>query len=225
MKSKKILALLGMSTVLLGTVPVFADEVGAVVTSSESVIVDDGIDTVVEETPVVSTPIESSKPVVEETPVSPVEVSEPVVSEVVEELPISSSTTTTTDSSTSPSTVSNTSPTTSTEQPKTDVPTNSTVTEEVPFVPVKQADGSAIVGVNEGRVVVQAVDGSYQFVAPEGVGAKVEADGSVHVQNAEGKLTRLPETGAEEVVSMMTSFSGVVLLISTLYLKFKKGIL
>lgn len=215
MKSKKILALLGMSTVLLGTVPVFADEVGAVGTSSESVIVDDGVDTVVEETPIVP-PVEVNEPVVPK---------EPDVSEIVEELPVSSSITTTTDSSTSPSTESNTSPTTSTEQPKTDVPTNSTVTEEVPFVPVKKADGSAIVGVNEGRVVVQAVDGSYQFVAPEVVGAKVEADGSVHVQNAEGKLTRLPETGAEEVVSMMTSFSGVLLLISTLYLKFKKGIL
>ena len=99
------------------------------------------------------------------------------------------------------------------------------VVEEVPFVPIQKEDGSTIIGTNQGQIVVESTDGTLKMIAPEEVGAKVTNDGKVYVSNKEGKMTRLPETGSAEIVSMTASLSGIFLMLYTAYLKFKKKVL
>ncbi|HHW4958204.1 TPA: hypothetical protein ACU0L4_000164 [Streptococcus suis] len=223
MNKQKMMSVVTVAGLALSTgVIVFADEGTVKPLSNEEVmvvsedVVDDGENTVVDETPV-ETPPSVSEGNKEEAPIE-----KPIVDtgEVKEETPVE----------TPKEEPKETSPTTpeppKVEPPVTVVPeTKPTATEEIPFEPIQKEDGSTVIGTTQGQVVVQETDGTLKTVAPEVVGAQVKSDGNVYIPTKDGKMTRLPETGTQEVVSLTASLSGFLLLLSTAYLKFKKDIL
>lgn len=223
MNKQKMMSVVTVAGLALSTgVTAFADEGTVKPLSNEEVVVvsedvvDDGENTVVDETPV-ETPPSVSDENKEEAPIE-----KPIVDtgEVKEETPVETP-------KEEPKEVSPTTP----EPPKVESPviatpeTAPTVTEEIPFEPIQKEDGSTIIGTTQGQVVVQTTDGALKTVTPEEVGAQVKSDGNVYIPTKDGKMTRLPETGTQEVVSLTASLSGFLLLLSTAYLKFKKGIL
>ena len=63
----------------------------------------------------------------------------------------------------------------------------------------------AVTGTDNGKVILKDfVTGQETKVAPEEVGGKVEKDGTVTVKEKDGKLTRLPNTGVEESVGLLS---------------------
>lgn len=203
----------GLASVVLATgAPVLANEVTNEVVTDE-VVVDDGVDTIVEETPIVTPPSDTEE-VQEETPVvtppsdtGEVQEETPVVTPPLEAGEIQEDT-------------SEVTPPSDTEEAlDPSVPVASE--EEIPFVPVKKEDGSTILGSSQGQVVLQTAEGTIQYVAPVAVGAEVKEDGSVVLKTSEGKLTRLPETGVDEVLSFGLSFSGLLMLVGTVFAKTK----
>ncbi|HEM3611553.1 TPA: hypothetical protein U1C24_000631 [Streptococcus suis] len=223
MNKQKMMSVVTVAGLALSTgVTAFADEGTVKPLSNEEVvvvsedIVDDGENTVVDETPVETPPAVSDENK-EETPIE-----NPIVDtgEVKEETSVE----------TPKEEPKETSPTTpeppKVEPPVTVVPeTKPTATEEILFEPIQKEDGSTIIGTTQGQVVVQETDGTLKTVVPEAVGAQVKNDGNVYIPTKDGKMTRLPETGTQEVISLTASLSGFLLLLSTVYLKFKKGIL
>ncbi|HEM3442988.1 hypothetical protein [Streptococcus suis] len=223
MNKQKMMSVVTVAGLALSTgVTAFADEGTVKLLSNEEVVVvsedvvDDGENTVVDETPV------ETPPSVSEENKGEVPIEKPIVDtgEVKEETPVE----------TPKEEPKEASPTTS-EPPKVEPPvivapeTKPTATEEIPFEPIQKEDGSRIIGTTQGQVVVQETDGTLKTVAPEAVGAQVKSDGNVYIPTKDGKMTRLPETGTQEVASLVASFSGFLLLLSTAYLKIKKGIL
>lgn len=88
--------------------------------------------------------------------------------------------------------------------------------------PVMTQSGATIVGTENSQVIVQQVDGTREVKAPEAVGAKKQADGTVVVKDKEGKLTVLPATGEKSGLTMLVS--GVLMMAAGLFvaLDYKK---
>ena len=89
-----------------------------------------------------------------------------------------------------------------------------------PAAPVVTAAGQTIVSTQNSQVVIANTDGTTSVVAPEGVGFKVNTDGTLTGKDAKGKEVTLPKTG-EESATFLT-IAGTFLLAAAAFLGFKK---
>ena len=70
--------------------------------------------------------------------------------------------------------------------------------------PVETNKGT-VTGTENGKVIIKdSTTGQERKVAPEELGGKVEKDGTVTIKEKDGKLTRLPNTGVETSVGLLT---------------------
>ena len=78
--------------------------------------------------------------------------------------------------------------------------------------PIETNKGT-VIGTDNGKVIVKnPTTGQEVKVAPEELGGKVEKDGTVTIKEKDGKLARLPHTGAEASVGLIAL--GVAMLTS-----------
>ena len=192
---------------------------------TETPIVDDGTTPVVPSETVPTTPTEPSVPTTPtETPVVP---TEPVIptDPTVPTIPStgtegSSSTETGTTEPVSPTTPSSTdtvvgvsptkpadpivAPTPAPIEAPEDTPVEgqvvATVSEEAPIV---TDTGYTIVSTDQGRVVIENLDGTTSLVAPEQIGGTLNIDGTISVKNNSGSMTTLPNTGVEDTIFLV----------------------
>lgn len=69
-----------------------------------------------------------------------------------------------------------------------------------PTAPVITAAGQTIVSTQNSQIVIANTDGTTSVVAPEAVGFKVNADGTLTGKDAKGKEVTLPKTGEASTV-------------------------
>ena len=69
-----------------------------------------------------------------------------------------------------------------------------------PTAPVLTAAGQTIVSTQNSQIVIANTDGTTSVVAPEAVGFKVNADGTLTGKDAKGKEVTLPKTGEASTV-------------------------
>ena len=75
-----------------------------------------------------------------------------------------------------------------------------TVSEEAPIV---TDTGYTIVSTDQGRVVIENLDGTTSLVAPEQIGGTLNIDGTISVKNNSGSMTTLPNTGVEDTIFLV----------------------
>ena len=89
-----------------------------------------------------------------------------------------------------------------------------------PTAPVVTAAGQTIVSTQNSQIVIANTDGTTSVVAPEAVGFKVNADGTLTGKDAKGKEVTLPKTG--EASTAILTFVGTFFLTLAVLLGFKK---
>ena len=89
-----------------------------------------------------------------------------------------------------------------------------------PTAPVITADGQTIVSTQNSQIVIANTDGTTSVVAPEAVGFKVNADGTLTGKDAKGKEVTLPKTG--EASTVILTLAGTFFLAAAAFLGFKK---
>ncbi len=89
-----------------------------------------------------------------------------------------------------------------------------------PTAPVITAAGQTIVSTQNSQIVIANTDGTTSVVAPETVGFKVNADGTLTGKDAKGKEVTLPKTG--EASTAILTFVGTFFLTLAVLLGFKK---
>ena len=89
-----------------------------------------------------------------------------------------------------------------------------------PTAPVVTAAGQTIVSTQNSQIVIANTDGTTSVVAPEAVGFKVNADGTLTGKDAKGKEVTLPKTG--EVSTVILTLAGTFFLAAAAFLGLKK---
>ena len=89
-----------------------------------------------------------------------------------------------------------------------------------PTAPVITAAGQTIVSTQNSQIVIANTDGTTSVVAPETVGFKVNADGTLTGKDAKGKEVTLPKTG--EASTVILTMAGTFLLAAAAFLGLKK---
>ena len=89
-----------------------------------------------------------------------------------------------------------------------------------PTAPVITAAGQTIVSTQNSQIVIANTDGTTSVVAPEAVGFKVNADGTLTGKDAKGKEVTLPKTG--EASTVILTLAGTFFLAAAAFLGFKK---
>lgn len=89
-----------------------------------------------------------------------------------------------------------------------------------PTAPVITAAGQTIVSTQNSQIVIANTDGTTSVVAPETVGFKVNADGTLTGKDAKGKEVTLPKTG--EASTVILTLAGTFFLAAAAFLGFKK---
>ena len=89
-----------------------------------------------------------------------------------------------------------------------------------PTAPVITAAGQTIVSTQNSQVVIANTDGTTSVVAPETVGFKVNADGTLTGKDAKGKEVTLPKTG--EASTVILTMVGTFFLAAAAFLGLKK---
>ena len=89
-----------------------------------------------------------------------------------------------------------------------------------PTAPVVTAAGQTIVSTQNSQIVIANTDGTTSVVAPEAVGFKVNADGTLTGKDAKGKEVTLPKTG--EASTVILTLAGTFFLAAAAFLGFKK---
>lgn len=89
-----------------------------------------------------------------------------------------------------------------------------------PTAPVVTAAGQTIVSTQNSQIVIANTDGTTSVVAPEAVGFKVNADGTLTGKDAKGKEVTLPKTG--EASTVILTLAGTFFLAATAFLGLKK---
>lgn len=89
-----------------------------------------------------------------------------------------------------------------------------------PTAPVITAAGQTIVSTQNSQIVIANTDGTTSVVAPEAVGFKVNADGTLTGKDAKGKEVTLPKTG--EVSTVILTLAGTFFLAAAAFLGLKK---
>ena len=248
MNKKRILAMLTLSTVVLSTNAVFADE--NTTTSNESIVRSvlqaDGTVTTTEATSKVSpdesvtqeepltldttnnettgtTTVDPVDPTIPIDPIIPAEPTEPIeppttVDPVDPTVPTEPSTPETPEPSEKPTTPGTSDPSTPVEEAPAD-PTPIPKPSD-PFNPFETPSGQTVVGLQNSKVIIQQADGSTQTVKAEEVGGTTNADSTVTLKTASGEVKTLPQTGEE--AGGLFSLLGTVILTGLGFLKKKK---
>ena len=89
-----------------------------------------------------------------------------------------------------------------------------------PTAPVITAAGQTIVSTQNSQIVIANTDGTTSVVAPETVGFKVNADGTLTGKDAKGKEVTLPKTG--EASTVILTMVGTFFLAAAAFLGLKK---
>ena len=89
-----------------------------------------------------------------------------------------------------------------------------------PTAPVVTAAGQTIVSTQNSQIVIANTDGTTSVVAPEAVGLKVNADGTLTGKDAKGKEVTLPKTG--EASTVILTLAGTFFLAAAAFLGLKK---
>lgn len=89
-----------------------------------------------------------------------------------------------------------------------------------PTAPVITAAGQTIVSTQNSQIVIANTDGTTSVVAPEAVGFKVNADGTLTGKDAKGKEVTLPKTG--EASTVILTLAGTFFLAIAAFLGLKK---
>lgn len=89
-----------------------------------------------------------------------------------------------------------------------------------PTAPVVTAAGQTIVSTQNSQIVIANTDGTTSVVAPETVGFKVNADGTLTGKDAKGKEVTLPKTG--EASTVILTLAGTFFLATAAFLGLKK---
>ena len=89
-----------------------------------------------------------------------------------------------------------------------------------PTAPVVTAAGQTIVSTQNSQIVIANTDGTTSVVAPETVGFKVNADGTLTGKDAKGKEVTLPKTG--EASTVILTMVGTFFLAAAAFLGLKK---
>ena len=89
-----------------------------------------------------------------------------------------------------------------------------------PTAPVLTAAGQTIVSTQNSQIVIANTDGTTSVVAPEAVGFKVNADGTLTGKDAKGKEVTLPKTG--EASTVILTMAGTFFLAAAAFLGLKK---
>lgn len=89
-----------------------------------------------------------------------------------------------------------------------------------PTAPVITAAGQTIVSTQNSQIVIANTDGTTSVVAPEAVGFKVNADGTLTGKDAKGKEVTLPKTG--EASTVILTLAGTFFLAVAAFLGLKK---
>ena len=89
-----------------------------------------------------------------------------------------------------------------------------------PTAPVITAAGQTIVSTQNSQIVIANTDGTTSVVAPETVGFKVNADGTLTGKDAKGKEVTLPKTGESSTVIL--TLAGTFFLAAAAFLGLKK---
>ena len=89
-----------------------------------------------------------------------------------------------------------------------------------PTAPVITAAGQTIVSTQNSQIVIANTDGTTSVVAPETVGFKVNADGTLTGKDAKGKEVTLPKTG--EASTVILTLVGTFFLAAAAFLGLKK---
>ena len=89
-----------------------------------------------------------------------------------------------------------------------------------PTAPVITAAGQTIVSTQNSQIVIANTDGTTSVVAPETVGFKVNADGTLTGKDAKGKEVTLPKTG--EASTVILTMAGTFFLALAAFLGLKK---
>ena len=89
-----------------------------------------------------------------------------------------------------------------------------------PTAPVVTAAGQTIVSTQNSQIVIANTDGTTSVVAPEAVGFKVNADGTLTGKDAKGKEVTLPKTG--EASTVILTLAGTFFLAAAAFLGLKK---
>ena len=89
-----------------------------------------------------------------------------------------------------------------------------------PTAPVVTAAGQTIVSTQNSQIVIANTDGTTSVVAPEAVGFKVNADGTLTGKDAKGKEVTLPKTG--EASTVILTLAGTFFLVAAAFLGLKK---
>ena len=89
-----------------------------------------------------------------------------------------------------------------------------------PTAPVVTAAGQTIVSTQNSQIVIANTDGTTSVVAPETVGFKVNADGTLTGKDAKGKEVTLPKTG--EASTVILTMAGTFFLVAAAFLGLKK---
>lgn len=89
-----------------------------------------------------------------------------------------------------------------------------------PTAPVVTAAGQTFVSTQNSQIVIANTDGTTSVVAPEAVGFKVNADGTLTGKDAKGKEVTLPKTG--EASTVILTLAGTFFLAVAAFLGLKK---
>ena len=89
-----------------------------------------------------------------------------------------------------------------------------------PTAPVITAAGQTIVSTQNSQIVIANTDGTTSVVAPEAVGFKVNADGTLTGKDAKGREVTLPKTG--EASTVILTLAGTFFLAAAAFLGLKK---
>ena len=89
-----------------------------------------------------------------------------------------------------------------------------------PTAPVITAAGQTIVSTQNSQIVIATTDGTTSVDAPETVGFKVNADGTLTGKDAKGKEVTLPKTG--EASTVILTMVGTFFLAAAAFLGLKK---
>ena len=89
-----------------------------------------------------------------------------------------------------------------------------------PTAPVVTAAGQTIVSTQNSQIVIANTDGTTSVVAPEAVGFKVNADGTLTGKDAKGKEVTLPKTG--EASTVILTLAGTFFLAAAAFLGLKR---
>ncbi|HFI0144932.1 TPA: LPXTG cell wall anchor domain-containing protein [Streptococcus suis] len=82
--------------------------------------------------------------------------------------------------------------------------TGQVVTEVSYEKPIVTNTGFTVVSTDQGRPIIQNLDGSTSIVSVESIGGSLNTDGTISIKNSSGSMTTLPRTGGDDTFLLVT---------------------